>query len=99
MDKVAFWPLKDKPQPVRSPDVPVVAELPNAAEDHGTRARRGTEPDQQVDDHAREQAVDHDFQRILIKGRQSFEPLSAVMNLMQPSPQKIRSMPPQMPPV
>src|SRR5258708_4767447 len=99
MDKVTLGSLKDEPHPVRSLDVPMVAKLPDAAEQHCTCAGGGTEPDQEVDDHARQEAVDEDLERSLVEGRQNFEALCAVMNLMQPSPQKVRAMTPEMPPI
>ena len=77
----------------------MVAEFPDAAEKHSTCARGGTEPEQKINDHAREHAVDEDLKGILVEGRQNFQALRAVVHLMQPSPQKVRAMTPQMPPV
>jgi hypothetical protein len=99
VDAVTLRALEDIPAPVRRLEVPVVEQLAQPRQEDGSRCSRRAETQNQIQEHACQQAVDRDLQRVLVEGGEYLQPLRAVVNLMEPTPEQRDFMTPAVPPV
>src|SRR5262252_8641082 len=99
MHAMALGPLKEKPQPIGRPHVPVVNQFGKPAQQH-TAGRRGrTQANNEVKNRARQRAVRENFKRVLVKTGDDLNPPRTVMHLVKPPPKEITLVPPAVPPV
>src|SRR5688572_14030889 len=99
VNAVALRPLEEKAEPSWRRDVPVIHELAEAAQGHGSRGGLGPKSDKPENDGAGEKAVYHDFRRVLVEAGDDLDALRAVMHLVEGAPEERRLMPPAVPPV
>jgi hypothetical protein len=96
---VHFRTLEDESDPPRRTHVCVVEELAERRERRVDRARAEIEAEQRVDDERAEDRVDRHLQRMFVERGDDFDPLRAVMDLMEPEPEDVELVSPTVPPV
>jgi hypothetical protein len=99
MNAMTLGPLKNVSKPMRCFYIPVIHQFGQAAQHDRTCCGSRFNTHSEVQNSAHEQAIEKDFKWMFIKTGDYFYALRAVMNLMNPTPEKRRSVAPTMPPV
>lgn len=96
---VALRTLDDVAQPTRSRDVPVIEELRQPGEQHGSGRGADVQSHDQVQHGARKEAVQGHLERVLVEARHHLQTARSMMNVMDVSPEERHGVPRTMPPV
>src|SRR6516225_10350532 len=96
---VALRSLKDVSEPAGSFYIPVIDEFGQAAEHDGACSRLRFSAYTKVQNTAHDQAIEQNFQRMLVETGDDFQALRTMVNLMNPPPKEWRSVAPAVPPV
>src|SRR5436309_2482069 len=99
MHAVAFRPLKDVTEPIRSLDIPMVEEFGQAGQQDGAGGRFRSDAHNQIQDRTGNHTIGENLKRMLVKAGDDFDALRTVVKLMEPPPKKGRFVPPTMPPI
>jgi hypothetical protein len=84
---------------VRRLDIPVVEKFPNRNQQRVIGAGKNIASKERVNDQAADERVEQNFDRMLVKAGQDFEPARGVMDLVENAPKKLRFVPVAMPPI
>ena len=99
MNAMRFRSLKDKSEPLRRIDVPVIKKFPNRDQNRVVGGCIHTYSKQGEKDQAAKERIDPDLDGVFVEAGNNFEPTSGMMNLVKRSPEKLRLVSVAMPPV
>ena len=99
VDAVHFWTLEEVAHPVRRFHVRVIEKLSCCAAEGEYCAAAQIKSQEGIDKQTADDRIGNHLNRVFIERGDHFNPLRAVMDLVETQPQKVDAMTPPMPPV